>query len=177
MKLIISLLITLVVIESALAFDCCVPDHWQGSSLTTTSTGELIEKTYYYDAINLRTRIDTRTNTGFNQTTYSYYPPTNKTGTEWVMDVTADQCFQTGPDFWNYQCFGQTYGLPLITQTQYEYIFYNADNGISVVTTKGDRCLPVSMSFGLAGTTTDFLDVQPYITDDKVFDLPSQCKQ
>ncbi|KAM9980549.1 hypothetical protein ACTFIY_002871 [Dictyostelium cf. discoideum] len=169
------LLILFIGIQSILSsYNCCVPSQWQGSSLSYDDSGIEFTKNYYYDANKLLVRIDIIYSDGsFNQSTYSSYASLTQTGTEWVMNNLDGTCYQTGPDFWNSQCFGDKYGVPFSSSTNKINTFSNPSNGITVVTDL--HCLPISITNKLANLQFKFFNTQAHVSDESVFSAPPAC--
>ncbi|KAN0018559.1 hypothetical protein ACTFIU_011177 [Dictyostelium citrinum] len=169
------LLILIISIQGILSiYNCCVPNQWQGTSLSYDDAGREFTKNYYYDATKLLVRIDIIYSDGsFNQSTYSSYVNLHQTGTEWVMNNLDGTCYQTGPDFWNSQCFGDSYGVPFTGTTNKINTFSNPSNGISVVTDL--HCLPISITNTLANLQFKFFNTQGHISDESVFNVPPAC--
>ncbi|EGC29546.1 hypothetical protein DICPUDRAFT_99798 [Dictyostelium purpureum] len=167
-------LFVLLSVKKIESFKCCVPDQWSGTALSMGSDGKLFKKNYYYDATQMTVRIDSIYSTK-SESTFSYYTNMTTTGREWVYNRFENTCYETGPDYWNYQCFGEEYGLPFVKTDSGENIFSNPSNGITVVTTS-DTCLPISITNKYAGLHFKFFNTKDYIEDPSVFNKPSVCK-
>ncbi|EGC39409.1 hypothetical protein DICPUDRAFT_26967 [Dictyostelium purpureum] len=168
------LLVLLFVAECVFSFSCCVPKQWSGSSNSYDSEGNQIQKNYFYDSTKLLVRIDTiYLNGSFNQTTYSSYANLTTTGSEWVMNNLDNTCYQTGPDYWNGQCFGDIYGLPFQYSSPGKNVFSNPTNGITVVT--DSYCRPTQITNKLANIQYNFFNLKSGVYQ-SAFVMPSVCK-
>ncbi|EFA76805.1 hypothetical protein PPL_09557 [Heterostelium album PN500] len=152
------------------AYDCCVPPQWQGQAAGVIGDGHVQYKNVYYDSIGKRVRIDIISES-FNQTSYTFFQG-NGTGKEWVVD-SVQGCYITGPDYWNDQCFGESYGLPYIGKQGNLQHFGNSQNGISVST--DENCLPVLFNYVYSYMQFTYYNTLNYIVSDSVFDIPSDC--
>ncbi|EGG13621.1 hypothetical protein DFA_11382 [Cavenderia fasciculata] len=156
------------------AFDICTPARYQAISIGTNGAGQTERREVYYDAYNYSVRIDISTDTT-NQTTFSYFSPNNsQTGQEWVIDQTGN-CYQTGPDYWNPQCWGDSYGTPFVSNTNNMLTFSNPSNGYTAIV--AENGLPMKIVMEYSGLVIYFYESQSYISDPSVFNLPKICKQ